>query len=388
MATTFTTIFTGTTTATTTTTLKITITTTPITTSSSTVTTASTAATPTNSTPQKGSYTPLPARTVAGIVIGTAIGLAFITFVATYMWMRCRSNRRQEFDSTHALQHRPNRPHNTSTASSHSTSGQGDFNFLPPTIEDRAISNKVWTLLEQISLHVENFYSDSIQDVMTTAAKAELAARFNSPYLPKPVEALLESARHPSVVIEHCLCFDILRAISPSSDPGFSFLPREFVLLPSQMKDIKNPSERSIAQRSLALSSWRTLSVYLRPQPFNDRTYLTFLDEAIEQAVQSASLAFAAFQNHRHKSEDRIYNLTEIMKSAAEIGVLLFSQPNGFLWEWGTAGNREDGGTSRDSRQSTVMMVVVSPSLVKETDEKGRKVDKKIVLVEKVRRRI
>jgi hypothetical protein len=120
-----------------------------------------------------------------------------------------------------------------------------------------------------------------------------------------------------------------------------------------------------------ALSRWRVLSSYLMPHPSTLSSYVSSRDAAIGQAVQSFSRAFRPWINSRYSDSDRVHNLTEIMKSAAEQGVWLFSQPSTFKFHWGNP--EEVGGGA----------VLTSPALWKIGDERGQGLRKVQVMVEK-----
>ena len=59
----------------------------------------------------------------------------------------------------------------------------------------------------------------------------------------------------------------------------------------------------------------------------------------------------------------RRQHLINIMKAAADTGILIFSQPSNFAYRWTAPADRDRKGASN--------RVVVSPGLVKLTDEHG-----------------
>jgi hypothetical protein len=84
----------------------------------------------------------------------------------------------------------------------------------------------------------------------------------------------------------------------------------------------------------------------------------------IRNALQLANGFLAPYANGQDE-QTRLRNLEEIMKRAARLGFLLFSQPASFRFDWNESGAD----------------VVVFPGLVQVTDEAGKSVGR--VLAEK-----
>ena len=173
--------------------------------------------------------------TVAGIVVGAAVGLALITFLLTFLLMRrkrrSRSRRRhhQPSDGVLVLRKRRNRPiiPKTSYASSLFE------NYLPQSAEDNTVERRARTTLEQIGFHVETFYQ-SLSNVGTTSIDDQLAM-FNSPFLPTPLVTLLSQSKDKTPLIMHSLAYFVTLSISPLNGTEQSLLPIEFVTLPSSI---------------------------------------------------------------------------------------------------------------------------------------------------------
>jgi hypothetical protein len=94
----------------------------------------------------------------------------------------------------------------------------------------------VKTLYDRLELHVENFYTDSpttspSQAIDNNRWSAALQ-RLGTPYLPAPVESLLQQARAKTVVIKHCLAYLVISGIDAHTDSPFSFLPEEVTAVP------------------------------------------------------------------------------------------------------------------------------------------------------------
>ena len=102
---------------------------------------------------------------------------------------------------------------------------------LPPSADDKAIEQRTRNTLDQIELHVENYYQN-VSNTSTRPESRELAS-LNSPYLPKSLASMLSHSRDGIALIKHVLAYLVISSISPSAKPGSSLLPAEFVGLPT-----------------------------------------------------------------------------------------------------------------------------------------------------------
>lgn len=101
------------------------------------------------------------------------------------------------------------------------------------------------------------------------------------------------------------------------------------------------------------------LTAYLRSDPAEDNAYILQRDTIIDDTVHNVSLAFAPWKSPNNAGEARARNLTEIMKSAAALGIRIFSQPSMFEFDWGP----------RETASSKT--IVIAPALIKVRDECG-----------------
>lgn len=120
------------------------------------------------------------------------------------------------------------------------------------------------------------------------------------------------------------------------------------------------------------MSRWRVMTAYLRPDPIKDTSYIAQRDTKINDTVQSFAKAFAPWKSTGYKDEERARSLSAILGDAATLGIFLFSQPSTLQFLW-PASNRVGQGK-----------IVVSPALVKTTDEKGRDLVEAQVMVDNV----
>lgn len=172
---------------------------------------------------------------VAGIVVGVALGLALLTFLATFVIVRRqqRSKRKRS--------HRPARDSGTYEMASTTlrkkpvlTEANGASvpyeDYLPQSADDKTIQQRTQSTLDQIELHVENFYRHSSSSTLRPDS-AELA-KFDSPYLPASLATLLPRSNNRRNIMKHALAQSITSSILPSADPTRSLLPAEYILSP------------------------------------------------------------------------------------------------------------------------------------------------------------
>lgn len=124
------------------------------------------------------------------------------------------------------------------------------------------------------------------------------------------------------------------------------------------------------------MSRWRVLTAYLRPAPSQDTVYIAQRNDRIQETVELFSRAFAPWRNLKHEDKVRNQSLSAILRSAADLGIFMFSQPSDLRFHWpkqsGVGANR----------------VVVAPSLIKMTDEKGQALAESQVMLKAVIERI
>jgi len=105
----------------------------------------------------------------------------------------------------------------------------------------------------------------------------------------------------------------------------------------------------------------RVLTAYLLPNPDENDTYISQRDNAINGVAQALSRAFAPWANPAYPEQDRIDGLIAILKSAADFGIFILSQPSWFKYRWDA------------SEKADAPVIVVAPAVVKVTDEQGRR---------------
>ena len=175
--------------------------------------------------------------TVAGIVVGVALGLALITFLVTCAFMRrqrqSKSKKRSRLSGDRrGVELRPPRYQGWSGAS------PTNDNYFPQSADDKTIQQKVRSTLDQIELHVENFYRNPSSSALRPDNR-ELAL-FDSPYLSASLASLLPHSRNEVNIIKHALAQSVISSLSLTADSKRSLIPTEYTLLPSAITSTKS----------------------------------------------------------------------------------------------------------------------------------------------------
>lgn len=137
--------------------------------------------------------------------------------------------------------------HNSEREKSHMDS------YIPHPAEDQDVRSRVLTVIDQIALHVENYYSQNSFSNTETSLSAGIAAMissYDSPFLPLPMISLLahRPARIPA--IKHSLVRSIFSAILPvpptSQTDEVSFLPQPYTVYRNLSKTGSDPGRSYI----------------------------------------------------------------------------------------------------------------------------------------------
>ncbi|CAF9942007.1 hypothetical protein IMSHALPRED_003148 [Imshaugia aleurites] len=299
---------------------------------------------------------------------GAALGLAILTFLATFVIMRRQQRskgkrRNQSSKDSGGLELNTPQQQQPTPASktpfvTETSGASGTYeNYLPQSADDKTIQQKAKSTLDQIELHVENFYRNSSSSA-PRPDNAELAV-FDSPYLPAPLTSLLPRSKNKVNIMKHALAQSVTSSISPSASPARSLLPTEYVLLPNTITSARS-SVPAKAGSTQIMSRWRVMTAYLRPDPIKDATYINRRDRQINDAVLSFANAFAPWKNTGYKDEERARSLSAILEDAANLGIFLFSQPSTLGFHWPSSSELGPG------------RIVVSPALEKRSNEKGQ----------------
>jgi hypothetical protein len=120
------------------------------------------------------------------------------------------------------------------------------------------------------------------------------------------------------------------------------------------------------------------LTAYLNPEPQANPSYIAARDRTITANVDRFSGAFRPWQNN--ELDAARHNLSSLMRKAAGVAILLFSQPASFECYWEPRRRR---GVAEPER-----VLAVVPDHVKSGDENGQALDRVRILVDMVTERI
>jgi len=124
----------------------------------------------------------------------------------------------------------------------------------------------------------------------------------------------------------------------------------------------------SITDLPLALSRWRTITAYLRPDLFS-KPHQTSSSPEESTRINDHALAFSnAFMPFASPqlTDDKNKHLAEVLRTALQTALWLLSQPASFRFDWTPIDVRDRGARG---------VVVVVPGLLKTHDENGGKLE-------------
>jgi hypothetical protein len=327
---------------------------------------------------------------IAGIAVAAAVGGALFAFLLTFFLMRSRSRKR-----SNRYRYGEKRENAkgiditvTELPEGASPAAYRWEKYLPQSEDDSSLRLKVKTLLHQIELHVETFYMIPSSPVKINQDLQLQLLKIDSPHLPQPLTSMLPHIQDQTLLIKHCLAHMIVSKISDGGDNTGSLLPPDFTSLPQAIHMAKRHSKKPGKSTSVpciilgyfltsysafhqALSRWRVLTSYLRPDTTDDQSYISYRDASIQTAADIFCTSFSLWANPRYNNSARHQHLTEIMKAAAETGILVFSQPATFAYLW----------VVPTSARNNDVRFVVTPGFAKIADEKAQVLESPYVMV-------
>ncbi|KAK6374559.1 hypothetical protein LTR64_002670 [Lithohypha guttulata] len=336
-----------------------------------------------NSAPSKSEIS---TATVAGAAVGAAIGAALLAALITWFFMRKRNHNARRSNSTRLLPMGGAAEKDYTQVRTREIGAVGVgaklpswMSNLPQPVADDTLRMNVRTLFHQIELHVENLYADVYPAESSLSPDIlEEIEEFDNQDLPAPILTLIRQTNKPTSVIKRALAQHIVSNISVSDMKQSSFLPVECTSLAQGRR--RAASHTNKPGSAEAFAQWRVLTAYLRPEanaPTNTSTSQleTGEDLAIRAAAHQFSSAFAPWLHPGQSAAAVAQNLEAIMRSAAQVGLTIFSQPAEFAYAWGS----EDA--SRQGGRRSVGRLVVTPALLKMRDDNSRQVNPAAVIV-------
>ncbi|KAL4972491.1 hypothetical protein BDW66DRAFT_169584 [Aspergillus desertorum] len=295
---------------------------------------------------------------MAGAIVGSIIGSALLTMLLAFLFSRRQKPRpSQEPESDDSSAAGYGKAGVTVTTREKSVAPFSLASIVPQPADDETVRRHILTLIDQISLHADNYYrqnrsvdaSHLAPDVVAQLAKYEWEG------LPAPVVTMLGQNLIQRQVITHVLVRTLLQAILP----GGRLLP---ILLAAQPQlDTSTPSTAT------ALFTWRMLTSHLYNQSnyTKDPSHTAARARAAHDLAVEFTSVFFPYASAFTES-DRVAHLESVARSTAELGIWLFAQPCTFEFIWVESANEFS----------------VVPRVTKVCDEEGKRLVKPQILVE------
>ncbi|KAF2279925.1 uncharacterized protein EI97DRAFT_369567 [Westerdykella ornata] len=331
---------------------------------------------PPTETPEGTSISP---GAAAGIAIGCLVAGGILATIVLWLWLgRARRFRRyaNTESGTAALMFRGEKgptPH-VSSLGSGSPIPQGLDNILPQPLEDKAITAGMSGLGLAIKNHVQSFYQTGRVSPGLLDLEELQALGSDAPISTGTLSTLLSNSGTREVALRFCTAWVVVSRMQLSSEFEKTLLPREF----AQCFQAMAIGNRTSHAQALLFARWRALSAelaqttYVR-NPFSqsDPRHLN-----VEKTIHALDGILLPYKDSRMDNAQRLQNLREILRRAANFAFTLFSQPSTWDFDW-----QEQHGVLSGS-------LCIFPALVQVTDELGEPIKPPRVFTEAIVRRL
>ncbi|KAJ5930552.1 hypothetical protein N7466_006045 [Penicillium verhagenii] len=248
--------------------------------------------------------------------------------------------------------------------------GAGTFDlapFIAEAADDSTVSTRVQTLFDQVSLHVDNYYSTSGQQRRLTPEAVAQINQYDSGVFDTSLATVLSNSRPQRPILTHTLLYAVMRAIQPQAQG--SLLPACYRLGPqANGRDTLDTDDRSVF-------AWRMLTSHIYASKYSATpAQLEAQNDSITRFANAFTEAFTPYSDPQFNEADRLVHLTSVCRAAAELGTWLFSQPCFFELGWGP--------TSSSSK------IIIFPQFVKTCDEQGNSLAVPQTLLQPVTRQV
>ncbi|KYG42181.1 hypothetical protein M433DRAFT_27063 [Acidomyces richmondensis BFW] len=309
---------------------------------------------------------------LAGGIVGAALGAALISILLTSLFCLQRMKHQKSSSQRRSRSGRSDYVSSFEKPVSAVVSPYNWEKYLPQPIEDHTISRTVKTLFDEIQLHVENFYSRSTNDLSFEAANNLTIMQSHLDAI--PIAKLLEEAESSLPIIKHCLSYMVASSIGISAAADLSLLPCGW----SMPIEESEASEQRMTAKRQATRKWRQLTAYLHPNPNTHPSIVANRESTVSAMAEKFTTAFRPWQNNGIDVANE--NLKAVLRNAAHVSFILFSQPSSFDFRWQARRGRGGTGSERD--------IVVIPALMKVADENGERLAQAQILIDMVTERL
>ncbi|KAL4813017.1 hypothetical protein BDW67DRAFT_169133 [Aspergillus spinulosporus] len=299
--------------------------------------------------------------TLAGAIVGSIVGTALLTLLLAFLFFRRRRAPSAARELEHGVGLGSKSGATVSTAAMSCEKSDESFSFeaiIPQPADDETVRNRILTVIDHASLHVDNYYGASSPSARITQDALDRLVDYDSDYLPAPLGTMLGQRGLSRKAITHALVYKLLQAIRP----GGELLPKLLAAQPQV--------DRSNASIEDALFAWRMVTAHLYNQDAYNKgpTHIAARDQAASSLAADFTSAFSSYCLATFSESDRVSHLGKLAISTAELGIWLFSQPCTFEFVWNKSQNE----------------FTVVPEVIKTFDERGKRLPKPQVLVEAV----
>ncbi|KAL4936967.1 hypothetical protein BDV06DRAFT_203890 [Aspergillus oleicola] len=307
---------------------------------------------------------------LAGAIVGSIVATALVVLLLAFLFFR---RRREQPPKELELEPVAVLPKGSNT---HYDQGKPDAfalaSIIPQPADDDTVRTRILAVIDQASLHVDNYYAPGSAPIQLTRDQSELLERYDTGELPAPVETLLGQMGVQRQVITHVLVHTLLKGIMSSGE----LLPAALAN-PPQTTGASSPN----ADTDRALFTWRMLKSHLyHIANVNSKTSQSPATTDLQSTDATISLAtdftqsFAPYGITTSSPPERESHFASLARLTANLGTWLFSQPCAFEFFWGVNGNQNGDA------------FLVTPGVVKVADENGTRLAKPQVLIEGVER--
>ncbi|KAJ5698127.1 hypothetical protein N7462_000132 [Penicillium macrosclerotiorum] len=234
--------------------------------------------------------------------------------------------------------------------------------FIPNSADDGAIYLRIQSFFDQASLHVDNYYSRPRSQVSVAQYDVASINEFESSLLGAPIITLLENTRSQRAIITHLLVHKLVQTFQPEN--------QTWSLLPENYRITVNQNQKLDQNHPRALFAWRMLTSYFNSQSHGFRQESPPVpDDAITRIAEHFVHAFEPYSDPQFSEDERMSHLKTVVRTAAELGTWLFSQPCSFEFRWQNPGLPQS-------------QIVVLPAVLKTLNEQGKPLIVPQVIVE------
>ncbi|KAL4976091.1 hypothetical protein BDW66DRAFT_166816 [Aspergillus desertorum] len=302
--------------------------------------------------------------TLAGAIVGSIVGTALLTLLLAFLFFRRRRTLPAARELEHGVGLSSKSGATVSTAAIPCEKSGESFSLaaiIPQPADDETVRSRILTIIDQASLHVDNYYGASSPPARMTQEAVTRLAAYDSDYLPAPLGTMLGQRGVSRKAITHALVYRLLQAIRP----GGELLPKLLAVQP-QVNGFTASAED-------ALFTWRMVTAHLYNQSVYSKepTHTVARDQAASSLATDFTSAFFPYALATYSESDRVSHLGKLAISTAELGIWLFAQPCTFEFVW-------------EKGQSEF---TVAPQITKTFDEQGKRLPRPQVLMEAVQER-